>query len=63
MSGPKAADEQVCVFRMAQAYAQGPKVRLASSSFQGNGLGLAAIRHAHIRNDVDVRSMPGSVVL
>ncbi len=29
----------------------------------GKGLGLPAIRHDHIRNDVVVRSMPGSVVL
>ena len=30
---------------------------------EGNGFGLPAIRQDHIRNDVVVRSMPGSVVL
>jgi hypothetical protein len=29
----------------------------------GNGFGLPAIRHDHIRNDDEVRSMAGSVVL
>ena len=30
---------------------------------QGNGFGLPAMRHDHIRNDEAVRSMAGSVVL
>jgi hypothetical protein len=34
-----------------------------SRAVQGNGFGPPAIRHDHIRNDVEVRSTAGSVVL
>jgi hypothetical protein len=36
--------------------------RLAVLAIQGNGFGRPAIRHDHIRNDVEVKSMAGSVV-
>jgi hypothetical protein len=35
----------------------------AAGMVEGKGFGAPAIRHDHIRNDVEVRSMPGSVVL
>jgi hypothetical protein len=37
--------------------------RLGALAIQGKGFGRPAIRHDHIRNDVDVKSMAGSVVL
>jgi len=45
------------------ALASPPQTEPLPQSPYGKGFGLPAIRHDHIRNEVVVRSMPGSVVL
>jgi hypothetical protein len=41
----------------------GVELPTSTTGCYGNGFGLPAILHDHIRNDVEVKSMAGSVVL
>ena len=53
----------MCIRDRPVLFSRSTDSRLAGLAIQGNGFGRPAIRHDHIRNDVDVKSMAGSVVL